>query len=99
HAVSLWLSLHDALPISFGEEAVVALRGRSEQKLHRRPENRPQHQSRRHLGVAPRVPDTPPPRGRQAKQARQLPPPHLRKVVRQRSEEHTSELQSRENLV
>src|SRR5690606_41542525 len=83
------LSLHDALPIS-----VPLLDGRRADPL------RLHHGLLRHAGAAQRlvaVGERPAGRSR-AEPARHGPrlPPHLRPG---RSEEHTSELQSRENLV
>src|SRR5690606_41178852 len=87
------LSLHDALPIS---DPLAHLLGRSAGRVARLPGPRHRH----HRRPRRRVPGNPP----AITQAPQAPPsegdPEVwRRRPVKRSEEHTSELQSRENLV
>src|SRR5690606_41957760 len=85
------LSLHDALPISVPRPR--PRRGGGEGPRHARPRHRPlaRRRARPHTRCADRPPD-----GARARGSR---PRHGPPGLRRRSEEHTSELQSRENLV
>src|SRR5690606_39891010 len=93
------LSLHDALPISVAALPVVAMgyrRSRTGGGVGRRATLARRRHALRGRGDRLADPNGPPPAG--------IVPPHLRRVrsacrlTQLRSEEHTSELQSRENL-
>src|SRR5690606_41897878 len=92
------LSLHDALPISPRCERPVVAPSASAHQAGRRPVSCPvDHLSsrlrpyfNRARPVSPRTPST---------YIRKRQSAHLSRLTLQRSEEHTSELQSRENLV